>query len=212
MKIAISLGFYILFLIANIEGRFLLVNVGNPDVDDDYDDPRKQTPVNFGDPDVDDPRKEKPEIEPNLAVKCCELKGVPRKCIYACDLKTEVSQREANNYERCTNYMDVIDNCRKASMPKCPSCCPLCFHGFCADPEICPEFAPELVKSKDVSDGEERRVETDCKVFENPDNECRKNSFCICISRDGKRICPGYSNCKFGNLQEKWNCACQWND
>ena len=65
MKIAISLGFYILFLIANIEGRFLLVNVGNPDVDDDYDDPRKQTPVNFGDPDVDDPRKEKPEIGNN---------------------------------------------------------------------------------------------------------------------------------------------------
>ena len=37
MKIAISLGFYILFLIANIEGRFLLVNVGNTDVDDDYE-------------------------------------------------------------------------------------------------------------------------------------------------------------------------------
>jgi len=145
----------------------------------------------------------------------CELKGVPRKCIYACDLKTEVSQREANNYERCTNYMDVIDNCRKVenvSMLKCPPCspfCSICHHGFCTDPKICPEHAAELVKSKEVSDGEERRVESDCKVFENPDNECRKNSFCICISRDGKRICPGYSNCKFGSLQEKWNCACQ---
>ena len=65
MKIGISFGFYILFLIANIEGRFLLLNVGNPDVDDDYEDPWKQTPVNFGDPDVDDPRKERPEIGNN---------------------------------------------------------------------------------------------------------------------------------------------------
>lgn len=64
MKIGISFGFYILFLIANIEGRFLLVNIGDPDVDDDYDDPRKEQSVNFGDPDVDDdyddPRIAKP--------------------------------------------------------------------------------------------------------------------------------------------------------
>ena len=68
MKIAISLGFYILFLIANIEGRFLLVNVGNPDVDEDHDDPPKENPVNFEDLDVNDndgPRKEKPEIGNN---------------------------------------------------------------------------------------------------------------------------------------------------
>jgi len=53
--------------------------------------------------------------QPNLEVRCCELRGVPRKCIYACDLKTDkkISQREANNYDKCTNYMDVIDNCRK---------------------------------------------------------------------------------------------------
>ena len=43
MKIAISMGFYILFLIANIEGRFLLVNVGKPDVDDN-DGARKEKP------------------------------------------------------------------------------------------------------------------------------------------------------------------------
>ena len=68
MKLAISFGFYILFLIANIEGRFLLVNVGNPDVDDDYDGPRKPKPVNLGDPIVDDddgPRKNNPEIGKN---------------------------------------------------------------------------------------------------------------------------------------------------
>ena len=71
----------------------------------------------------------------------------------------------------------------------------------------------KLLSANNILGGEESRQlirkEIDCKEFENPDNECRKNSFCICISRDGKRICPGYSNCKFGNLQEKWNCACQ---
>ena len=68
MKIGISFGFYILFLIANIEGRFLLVNVGNPDVDKVYDDPPKEKPVNLEDLDVDDddgPRKEKSEIGNN---------------------------------------------------------------------------------------------------------------------------------------------------
>ena len=60
------------------------------------------------------------QIEPNLPVRCCELRGVPRKCIYACDLKTdkEISQREANYYDQCTNYMDVIDNCRKGENVK----------------------------------------------------------------------------------------------
>ena len=35
-------------------------------------------------------------------------------------------------------------------MPKCPPCCPICDHPFCADPKICPKHAPELVKSKEV--------------------------------------------------------------
>ena len=68
MKIAISFGFYILFLIANIEVRFLLVNVGNPHVDEDYDDLPNEIPVNSEDLDVDDDdgtRKEKPKIGNN---------------------------------------------------------------------------------------------------------------------------------------------------
>jgi len=308
MKIAISFGSYILFLIANIGGRVLLVNVGNTNVDDDYDGPRKQTPGNVGGADVDDPRKKKPII-----VTC------PKCCLdWSCKLPSCIDPKI------CPELLNPKKNpLNDASMEICPPCCPLCDHPFCVDPKICPKHAPELVKSKEVSakipeiieqpekndgtkltvkmsscpkccfthscripeqvfdhcinpkfcpelfpeirpdpkkdrsrkdpnqeriqpmkcpeccsegncatgfycndpeicpglanqernqpnkDGEERRVDTDCKVFENPDNECRKNSFCICISRDGKRICPGYSNCKFGNLQEKWNCACQ---
>ena len=68
MKIGISFGIYILFLIANIEGRFLLVNVGDPGVVDDNDGPLNGKPASFGDPNVDDddkPRENNPEISKN---------------------------------------------------------------------------------------------------------------------------------------------------
>jgi len=268
MKIGISFGFYILFLIANIEGRFLLVNVGNPDVDDDNDSPQKQKPINSGDPDVDEPRKEKPKIERNPRTEWCpECCGDP-----GCDLT------DCFNPFICSKLSNLEKNpSNDASMPKCPSCCPICNHGFCADPKICPEFAPELVKSKEVSakipeiieqpakidntqltvkkpkcpeccywgncatglkcndpkicsrqeiqanqernqpnkDGEERGLEMDCKDFENPDNECRKDSLCSCYNRDGKRMCYGYSSCKNKSGDDPnwgWDCACKRND
>ena len=76
MNIRILLGTFIIVLINKLNGRFLLVNIGDPDVDDedrhrmgdpdvddDYDRPR------IGDPDVDDdydrPRMGKIEIGKN---------------------------------------------------------------------------------------------------------------------------------------------------
>ena len=47
MNIRILLGTFIIVLINKLNGRFLLVNVGDPDVDDD----NRQR---IGDPDVDD--------------------------------------------------------------------------------------------------------------------------------------------------------------
>jgi len=304
MKIAISFGSYILFLIANIGGRVLLVNVGNTNVDDDYDGPRKQTPGNVGGADVDDPRKKKPII-----VTC------PKCCLdWSCKLPSCIDPKI------CPELLNPKKNpLNDASMEICPPCCPLCDHPFCVDPKICPKHAPELVKSKEVSakipeiieqptkidntqltlkmsrcpeccfratcgiletilscknskfcprsrianqernqpikcpeccsegncatgmyctdpeicpglanqeknqankDGEERGLEIDCKDFESPDNECRKDTLCSCYNRDGERMCYGYSSCRnrSGEILSgddpnwRWDCACKRND
>ena len=73
MNIRILLGTFIIVLINKLNGRFLLVNVGDPDVDDDDrhvigdpdvdDDDRHR----IGDPDVDDdydrPRIGNPDVD-----------------------------------------------------------------------------------------------------------------------------------------------------
>ena len=66
MNIRILLGIFIIVLINKLNGRFLLVNVGDPDVDDD-------NRHRIGDPDVDDdndrPEMGKIEIGKNLKRK-----------------------------------------------------------------------------------------------------------------------------------------------
>ena len=42
--------------------------------------------------------------------KCCEMRGVPDKCMHACGGSTATIQSRGN--PSCMNYMDVIENCR----------------------------------------------------------------------------------------------------
>ena len=52
------------------------------------------------------------ETEMSPFERCCEMKGVPGKCMHACNSKTTkkgaVASRGAS---LCMNYMDVIENC-----------------------------------------------------------------------------------------------------
>ena len=46
----------------------------------------------------------------SLQMKCCEMRGVPDKCMHTCGEKTSSLQARGN--PSCMNYMDVIENCK----------------------------------------------------------------------------------------------------
>jgi len=246
MKIGITFSIYILFLIANIEGRFLLVNVGDPDVVDDNDGPLNGKPASFGDPNVDDddkPRENNPEITTDMGTACCREKGVPDICFGYCLKERKAESRAITGI--CHRWFELIGKCLGTKIPgiieqpakidntqltgkmsSCPECCYKSGYVFgcgiaavfvCKD---CPRSRlANQEKNQPNKGGEESRQlirkEIDCKEFENPDNECRKDSLCSCYTRDGKRMCYGYSSCKNKSGDDPnwgWVCACKRND
>merc|ERR1712055_375925 len=50
----------------------------------------------------------RPAISPQM--KCCEMRGVPDKCMHACGGRTSNARSRGN--PSCMNYMDVIENCK----------------------------------------------------------------------------------------------------
>ena len=45
----------------------------------------------------------------NPTAKCCEQRGVPDKCMYACGVESSV---ETIDNSLCNDYVDVIDKCK----------------------------------------------------------------------------------------------------
>ena len=46
----------------------------------------------------------------STTLQCCEIRGVPEKCILACGGSSELASRENNVL--CNDYQDVIDRCK----------------------------------------------------------------------------------------------------
>merc|ERR1719167_156274 len=81
-------------------------------------------------------KKTRPKISPQM--KCCEMRGVPDKCMHACGGRTSTFQSRGN--PSCMNYMDVIENCKNG--PTLEDCCnqhdvykesPDCFGALCTN-------------------------------------------------------------------------------
>lgn len=49
-------------------------------------------------------------LESNLTAECCEMRGVPDKCMYACG---KITSPETRDNALCTDYVDIILKCRR---------------------------------------------------------------------------------------------------